>query len=177
VGVALDKIIADLKELGMTERKIINALKRIKEDMTATDKVETSPMSKEFNVRINEMLFSNGAFGINTPSKQLLGLRKILTDRYGSVYVYFALSRIVADRYFYKEYYDKNDEEKSNLLMYRLRENNVRLRDEFEMINTVRAKEPSIDLQYLNIEEEEELNDSDKDLVPTYHAEGDVEWI
>ncbi|MGL5647021.1 MAG: hypothetical protein ACRDDY_04155 [Clostridium sp.] len=171
----IEQIITELVELGFSERKIINHLKKIKDDMMPLEKELSDEKSKMYNVLINEMLFG-GVFGIKSPSKPLLGLRKILTQKYKSEYVYFALTRILSNNYFYKEYYEKTDEEKSNILMYKIKEKNIQLRDEFVLNNSVKIKEPSVSIA--NLEEVDDFDTTEKDLTPTYYVkEGEREWI
>lgn len=118
----LESIVNELIELGLTERKIINRLKSIKEELIQHDLNSNGELNeKEYNKFINGLLFS-GSFFINKPSTALLGYIKSIKKEFGSKFVYYVLSNILTGNYFYNGYHEKSDNDKSNYLMYITRE-------------------------------------------------------
>lgn len=117
---SIDKIIEEIVGLGFSERKILNKLKEIKSDLINHDILDNEN-TKESNKLINSLLF-DGSFMIKYPSSPLLGYVKKLKLQFGSKCVYYILSNILMSDYFYNGYYEKNDIEKSNFLMYHIKE-------------------------------------------------------
>ncbi|MGL4210631.1 MAG: hypothetical protein ACRCRT_03700 [Cetobacterium somerae] len=169
---SLEKILFDLEDLGFSERKVVNYLKKIKEDLVVQAEDDRDvDVEKYYNKSINELLFC-GKFDIEVPTQKLLGLRKILTKQRGAEYVYFLLTWIIRNDFFFKEYHDKTDEEKSNLLMFKMREYNVKVSDEYARTKTP-PKEPMIDKDMLNQYTEDENDMSYTFTPPLFIETGD----
>ncbi|MGL6185496.1 MAG: hypothetical protein ACRC1T_08980 [Clostridium chrysemydis] len=120
ISKSIEKIILELVDLGYSEKKILNRLKEIKEDLITTDN-QSFEDNKKYNVHINSLIFG-GRFDIINPSKPLLGLIKNVKRIYGSECTYYILYRILTDCYFTNQIYEKTDLEKNNWLMYLIKE-------------------------------------------------------
>lgn len=136
----LESEILELIELGYSERKIINRLKEIKKDLINEEKDYDYSNDKKFNKYINGLLFG-GSFYIDSPSQPLLGLVKNVKKSYGSEYCYYLLYQLLTEQYFNNQIHDKSDYDKSNWLMYLIKEKNEKYLYEFEKISEP-CKEP-----------------------------------
>lgn len=116
----IETIIAELIELGYSERKIANRLKEIKEDLIKEEE-DCFFDNKKHNKLINGLLFG-GRFCIENPSQPLLGLVKSIKKVHGSEFVYYMLYSILTECYFNSQIYDKTEYEKCNWLMWLMRE-------------------------------------------------------
>lgn len=139
VSKSIEKIIGELVILGLTERKILNRLKDIKNDLITED-VECFEDNKKFNKLINGLMFG-GKFYINNPSQPLLGLIKTVKKLYGSEFTYYLLYNILTKDYFNNQIHDKSEYEKCNWLMYLIKTNTEKCFEDFKNINKA-CKEP-----------------------------------
>ncbi|MGL5962637.1 MAG: hypothetical protein ACRCZ0_11910 [Cetobacterium sp.] len=117
---SIENIINELKEMGYSERKVLNRLKDIRDEMIG-EKDCGADDNKEYNKLINGLLFG-GRFDITYPSMPLIGLVKQVKKTRGSEFTYFLLSGILLKGWFFNGLYDRNDIEKSNLLMYHIKD-------------------------------------------------------
>lgn len=136
----IEDAILELIELGYSERKIMNRLKEIKKELIGEEIDFDYNNDKKFNKYINGLLFG-GAFYIESPSQPLLGLIKNIKKMYGSEYCYYLLYQILTEQYFNNQTHDKSDNDKSNWLMYLIKEKNDKYLHEFSHINKS-CKEP-----------------------------------
>lgn len=139
----IEKIINELVDLGYSERKILNRLKEIKNELIKDedgDFVEDKNVSKQYNKLINSLVFGP-SFYIEKPTPQLLGLLRNIRKVYGSEYCYYILYNILTDRYFNYQIHEKSNDEKCNWLMFLLKENNDRYYNNFVETSKV-CKEP-----------------------------------
>lgn len=107
-----------LVELGFSKRKIVKLLNeqiKLLEDVSVKGEQD-----KEINKIINAMLF-DGDFIIVKPSSALLGLIKKIRLAKGSKQT-FDLLTTVKGEYFFSGIYEKSDEEKSNRVMYLIKQ-------------------------------------------------------
>ena len=130
----LEKIIEELKKLGLTERQIINRLKLVKEEIEIPklndNEIVDDMSSYEYNRNINQYIY-NGDFYIKNPSQPLIAYIKFLKTEYGArATLYFLTSVLSGGKIFSAWYHQRNDVEKGNYLMYLLKENlNAMIRD------------------------------------------------
>lgn len=117
---SIESIIEELKEMGYSERKILNRLKDIRDELVSEKDCGVAD-NKEYNKMINGLLFG-GRFDIKNPTMPLMGLVKQVKKSKGSEFTYFLLSNILLKDWFFNGIYDRNDGEKSNLLMYHIKD-------------------------------------------------------
>lgn len=124
----LEKIINELIEMGFSERKIINRLKKIRDEELITNiKTESD---KTINKKINSLLYG-GSFYINDIEPELRKYVSNITKTYGSRFCYYVLSNILLNKYFVNNIYDKNDSEKCYWLLYLIKNNILQYWNDF----------------------------------------------
>lgn len=137
IGGNLINVIEELKTLGITERKLVNHLRKYRDEVKLEES-KTKTNELKFSPLINGLIF-DGRFDIQNPSAKLLHYISSLKKDYGSGFVYYALVEIL-DNLYYKDgrIHTLSDDDKSNFLMFYLNKNKeVYLRD-YNMINNVK---------------------------------------
>lgn len=120
ISSSLEKIVNELIELGFSERKIINRLKKIKDEELIAHM--DSESDKNINKKINSLLYG-GKFYIDEIEPELRKYVSNIIKTYGSRFCYYVLSNILLNKYFVNNIYDKNDSEKSYWLLYLIKNN------------------------------------------------------
>lgn len=151
IGKNMLSVIEELKTLGITERKLLNYLKKYRDEVRL-DKKKTKENDLKFSPLINGLLF-DGRFDIQNPSSKLLHYISNLKKEYSSGFVYYALTEIL-DNLYYKDgrIHTLSDDDKSNFLMFYLNKNKeIYIRD-YNNINNIQY---DYNIEYEEGEEEE----------------------
>lgn len=118
---SLLKIIKECEDNGISQLMVKNMIKKHLDEMRVDSEIseekEKLAQRKKYNVLINELLY-DGYFHL-IPSFHLLKLIKVYKNKYGYKFLYFLLTEVKNDLIF-NGYHDKTNEEKSNILMYKI---------------------------------------------------------
>lgn len=120
ISSSLEKIVNELIEMGFSERKIINRLKKIRDEELITN--VSSESEKNINKKINSLLYG-GKFYIEEVEPELRKYVSNIIKNYGSRFCYYVLSNILLNKYFVNNIHDKDDSEKSYWLLYLIKNN------------------------------------------------------
>ena len=136
VGRSLQKVLDELEEIGVSERKILNYLKKYKNDM----ELELKRNKKNdivYNSIINDMIF-DGRFDILNPTNELLNYLTSIKKEYGGDVLYYSLTRVLDDNYYRTgKIHSMNDIEKCRVIMYFLKQNLPTYVEDFVELNRV----------------------------------------
>lgn len=136
IGKALTKVLDELEIMGITERKLLNHLKQYRDELKM-QKDKDKLQEIQFKSHINNLIFG-GRFYINNPTKELLHYMSNLQSTYNNKVLYYMLTRILEDGYFYQgKIYNMDDNGKCRFVIYLLKNNQDRYIEDYNEINTV----------------------------------------
>lgn len=136
VGKAMQQVLDDLEDLGVSSRKVLNCLKKFKEEMILENK-KNKKEDITLTTEINKLLF-DGRFDIDSPTQELLMYINNLKKQYGAGVIYYGLVDIL-DNYYYKNnnVHDMTDTDKCRYIMYFLKQNLDKYMRDYIEINQV----------------------------------------
>ncbi len=136
IGKALTEVLNELETMGVTERKLLNHLKQYR-DVLKIQKDKDKLQEIQFKSCINNLIFG-GRFYIDNPTRELLHYMNNLQSTYNSKVLYYMLTRILEDGYFYQgKIYNMDDNGRCQFVMYLLKNNQDRYIKDYNEINTV----------------------------------------
>lgn len=134
ITTSIQKILDELEQIGISDRKILNYLKKWKEELII-QKDKNKIKNIEFNTYINNLIF-DGKFDIMTPSNEFLQYLSLLKTQYNNEFVYYCLSQILMNDYYsIQKIHEADDSKKCGYIMYFLKKNLNQYIEDYNICN------------------------------------------